>query len=119
MDEIRTQISNYRVPTEKRIVVERFKNFLIIHTSAGDRVNSTLGELFEEILIRMGGLVRHWWTDGYRILIQSTTDEYETEKLAEKIFHYDSTLPSFIEGVLRKHFPFGYEMKFIAERFGR
>jgi len=118
VDEMRTQISNFRVPTEKRIVVERFKNFLIIHTSAGDRVNSTFGELFEEILVRMGGLVRHWWNDGYRILIELTTDEYETEKLAEKLFHYDNTLPGFIEGVLRKHFPFGYEMKFIAERFG-
>jgi ATP-dependent helicase Lhr and Lhr-like helicase len=118
IDEIRAQRDVARVPTERKILVERFKNFLIIHTSAGDRVNSTLGELFEEILVRMGGLARHWWTDGYRILIELTTDEYETEKLAEKLFHYDATLPSFIEGVLRKHFPFGYEMKFIAERFG-
>jgi len=118
IDEIRVQREGAAVPTEKRIVVERFKNFLIIHTSAGDRVNSTLGELFEEILVRLGGLARHWWTDGYRILIELTTDEYETEKLAEKLFHYDGTLPGFIEGVLRKHFPFGYEMKFIAERFG-
>ena len=118
VEEIRAQHSISRVPTEKRIVVERFKNFLIIHTSAGDRVNATLGELFEEILVRMGGLARHWWTDGYRILIELTTDEYETDKLAEKLFHYDPTLPGFIEGVLRKHFPFGYEMKFIAERFG-
>jgi ATP-dependent helicase Lhr and Lhr-like helicase len=118
VDEIRTQAQVSRVPTEKRIVVERFKNFLIIHTSAGDRVNSTLGELFEEILVRMGGMIRHWWNDGYRVLIEMTTDEFETETLAEKLFHYDATLPSFIEGVLRKHFPFGYEMKFIAERFG-
>lgn len=118
IEETRAQHEVSRVPTDRRIVVERFKNFLIIHTSAGDRVNSTLGEFFEEILVRMGGLVRHWWTDGYRILIELTTDEYETERLAEKLFHYDSTLPSFIEGVLRKHFPFGYEMKFIAERFG-
>ncbi len=118
VEEIRAQREGSRVPTEKRIVVERFKNFLIIHTSAGDRVNSTLGELFEEILVRMGGLARHWWTDGYRILIELTSDEYDTEKLAEKLFHYDPTLPGFIEGILRKHFPFGYEMKFIAERFG-
>ncbi|MDA4111283.1 MAG: DEAD/DEAH box helicase [Thaumarchaeota archaeon] len=118
VDEVRAQAQVSRVPTEKRFVVERFKNFLIIHTSAGDRVNSTMGELFEEILVRMGGLVRHWWSDGYRILIELSTDEYETEQLAEKLFHYDNTLPGFIEGVLRKHFPFGYEMKFIAERFG-
>lgn len=118
VEEIKAQRSVSRVPKENRIVVEQFKNFLIIHTSAGDRVNSTLGELFEEILVRMGGLARHWWTDGYRILIELATEEFDVEKLSERLFHYDPTLPSFIEAVLRKHFPFGYEMKFIAERFG-
>jgi ATP-dependent Lhr-like helicase len=117
-NEIKNQMHCSRVPTNKRIVVEQFKNYLIVHTSFGDRVNMTLGELFEERLLRLGGLVRNWWSDGYRILIELSTEEFDLDELTKKITYYDATLPSFIEAVLRKHFPFGYEMKFIAERFG-
>jgi len=118
IDEIRSQVKLSKVPTDKRVVVERFKNYLIVHTSAGDRINTTLGELFEERLLRMGGLVRNWWSDGYRILIEFSTEEFELEQITQKLFHYDSTVVGFLDAVMRKHFPFGYEMKFIAERFG-
>ncbi len=118
IDEIRNQSQLSKVPTEQRIVVERFKNYFVIHTSAGDRVNSTLGELFEERLLRMGGLIRSWWSDGYRILLELSTEEFELQEIVEKLFHYDSTVSGFLDAVIRKHFPFGYEMKFIAERFG-
>ncbi len=118
VEETRIQSRTSSVPTDMKIVVESFRNYLVVHTSAGDRVNLTLGELFEERLLRMGGLVRNWWSDGYRILIELSTGEVDLESVTEKIFHYDPTLISFIDGVMRKHFPFGYEMKFIAERFG-
>lgn len=116
--ELDEQSIRSRLPTDKRIVIEQFKNFLIIHTSAGDRINSTLGELFEERLLRMGGLIRNWWRDGYRILVELSSHEFVPEKLVERLFAYDSTVPGFIDAILRKHFPFGYDMKFIAERFG-
>ncbi|MGI0091216.1 MAG: hypothetical protein ACREBS_05865, partial [Nitrososphaerales archaeon] len=118
LSEIKAQMNVSTVPTQDRIVIERLKNYLILHTSAGDRVNATLGELFEERLLRMGGMIRHWWTDGYRILIELSTEEYELDELVEKLFHYDDSVSGFLNGVIRKHFPFGYEMKFIAERFG-
>jgi ATP-dependent Lhr-like helicase len=118
IDEVMRQSKVSVVPTDRRMLVEHFKNYLIIHTSCGDRINMTLGELLEERLLRMGGLVRNWWSDGYRILIELSTEEFDTEELTQRMFFYDSKLPSFIEAVLRKHFPFGYEMKFVAERFG-
>lgn len=118
LDEVKAQAKSSRIPTEKLILVERFKNYLIIHTSYGDRVNLTLGELFEERLLRTGGLVRNWWSDGYRILIELSTEDFDAGQISEKLLHYDPTLPTFIDAVMRKHFPFGYEMKFIAERFG-
>jgi ATP-dependent helicase Lhr and Lhr-like helicase len=116
--EIKNQSQSSKVPTDKRIVVEQFKNYLIVHTSAGDRVNMTLGELFEERLLRLGGLIRNWWSDGYRVLMELSTEEFDLDELTKKITYYDATLPSFVDAVLRKHFPFGYEMKFVAERFG-
>lgn len=108
------------IPTEKRIVLEAFDRFLIIHASFGETVNNTLGEVYEELLSRKG-LVREWWSDGYRILLEltSTTDDLSLEEISSAIFGVDpGILEGVFKGVLHRHFPFGYYMKFIAERFG-
>ncbi|MGI0084749.1 MAG: hypothetical protein ACREBQ_06675, partial [Nitrososphaerales archaeon] len=117
LDEARSQKQLALLPTDSRIVLEKWKRYLIVHTSAGERINLTLGELFEETLLRKG-LVRHWWNDGYRILIELTTEEYDLREISELLFQYDSTKKGFLNAVIRKHFPFGYYMKFVAERFG-
>ena len=118
ISEVKRQVTNAEVPTDKRIVVEAFNRYLIIHTSAGDRINTTLGELFEEILLRAPGMIRHWWSDGYRILIELTTDEYVLEEIVAKLFQFTPGTEGFLNSIIRKHFPFGYQMKFIADRFG-
>ena len=111
------QSSAGAVPTDSRIVVEKFDRFVIVHTSSGDRINDTLGEFFEEILLREG-LIRHWWSDGYRILIELTTDELSAKEISSKLLRFEANTEGFMKAVIRKHFPFGYYMKFIAERFG-
>ncbi len=108
------------VPTDRRIVLEAFDRFLIIHASFGETVNNTLGEVYEELLSRKG-LVREWWSDGYRILLEltSTTDDLSLEEVSSAIFGIEAgVLEGVFKGVLHRHFPFGYYMKFIAERFG-
>jgi ATP-dependent Lhr-like helicase len=108
------------VPTDRRIVLEAFDRFLIIHASFGETVNNTLGEVYEELLSRKG-LVREWWSDGYRILLEltSTTDDLSLEEVNSTLFSIESgVLEGVFKGVLHRHFPFGYYMKFIAERFG-
>lgn len=108
------------VPTDKRILIEAFDRFLIIHSSFGDTVNNTLGEVCEELLSRKG-LVRNWWADGYRILLELTTmtEDMSLEELRSSLFLIElGVLEGVMKGVLHRHFPFGYYMKFIAERFG-
>jgi ATP-dependent Lhr-like helicase len=108
------------IPTERRIVIEAFDRFLIIHGCFGETVNNTLGEVFEEILSRKG-LVRNLWADGYRILLELTTptEDISLEELRSALFGIDQgVLEGIFKGVLHRHFPFGYYMKFIAERFG-
>ncbi len=108
------------VPTDKRIVLEAFDRFLIVHASFGETVNNTLGEVYEELLSRKG-LVGQWWADGYRILLELTspTDDLSLEEMRATIFDLDAgVLEGVFKGVLHRHFPFGYYMKFIAERFG-
>ena len=108
------------VPTEKRIVIEAFDRFLIIHASFGETVNNTLGEICEELLSRKG-LVGNWWADGYRILLEltTTTEELSLDELRSALFGIEQgVLEQVFNGILHRHFPFGYYMKFIAERFG-
>jgi ATP-dependent Lhr-like helicase len=108
------------VPTGNRIVLEAFDRFLIIHACFGDTVNNTLGEVYEELISRKG-LVRQWWADGYRILLELTTptQELDLEEIRTTLFGVEEgVLEGIFNGVLHRHFPFGYYMKFVAERFG-
>src|SRR5271157_2213759 len=108
------------VPTDKRMVLEAFDRVLIIHAAFGETVNNTLGELYEELLSREG-LVRQWWADGSRILLEliTTTQDLSLEEMRRKLFEVEpGALEGIFKGVLHRHFPFGYYMKFIAERFG-
>ena len=108
------------MPTDKRMLLESFDRFLIIHASFGETVNNTLGEIFEELLSR-DGMVRQWWADGYRILVEltTTTQDISLKEMRKKLFEIDEgVLEGILKGVLHRHFPFGYYMKFIAERFG-
>jgi ATP-dependent Lhr-like helicase len=108
------------IPTDTRILIEAFDRFLIVHGCFGETVNNTLGEIFEELLSRKG-LVRNWWADGYRILLEltTTTEDLSLHELRSSLFGIDQgVLEGIFKGVLHRHFPFGYYMKFIAERFG-
>jgi ATP-dependent Lhr-like helicase len=108
------------IPTDKRILLEAFDRFLIIHACFGETVNNTLGEVYEELLSREG-IVRQWWADGYRILLELTinTQDLSLETTCKQLFEIeDGVLEGIFKGVLHRHFPFGYYMKFVAERFG-
>jgi ATP-dependent Lhr-like helicase len=108
------------VPTDDRIVVEAFDRFLIVHSSFGEVVNVTLGDLIEELLARKH-LVRFWWTDPYRILYELVADtrEIDVEGLVDELLRIDDeTLEGGLKALLENHLPLGYYMKGIAERFG-
>ena len=108
------------VATDRSIVLESFDRYLIIHSCFGDTLNNTLGEIFEELLSRKA-LIRNWWSDGYRILLEltSSTEDLSLEETKAILFGIDDgVLEGVLNGVLHLHFPFGYYMKFIAERFG-
>jgi ATP-dependent Lhr-like helicase len=58
------------LPTDKRIVVEAFDKYLIVHACFGEIVNRTLGGVFDTVLSDKEIIVG-WWNDGYRILIEA------------------------------------------------
>lgn len=108
------------VPTHRRMLLEAFDRFLIVHSCFGEVVNNTLGEVCEELLSRKG-LIRQWWADGYRILLEltSATEDLSLDEIRSELFGISAgVLDGVLKGILHRHFPFGYYMKFIAERFG-
>jgi ATP-dependent Lhr-like helicase len=108
------------IPHDHQILVEGFDHYLIFHLCFGERVNKTFGEIFEELMLRHG-YVRNWWSDGYRILFELTTNtvDLDLNELVEYLFHNTQEIyAGAMRSVLHRHFPFGYYMKFVAERFG-
>ena len=108
------------VPSDNLILVEGFDRYLIVNCCLGELANRILGYVIDQRLSR-DGLIRNWWADGYRILIELPVEVSESnlKHLVEKV------LPRGPEEVerdfharIRERFPFGYYMKFIAERFG-
>ncbi len=121
LEEIEEQIKmGAPIPTDRLILLEGYDRFLIFHGCFGEQVNRTLGYIFDYALSQKG-MVRNWWADGYRILIELSVNVAEsdfdglartlasiTPKQAEEAF----------DDYVKARFPFSYYMKFVAQRFG-
>ncbi len=118
---VRAQMDGgFPVPTDRRILVEGFERFLLVHTHLGERVNNTLGELLAELLSEES-LLRFWWYDGYRLLLELTTDvrELNLDDLADRLLRRkDGEVRDLLDVVLHQRTALGYYAKHIAERFG-
>jgi ATP-dependent Lhr-like helicase len=108
------------VPSDKLVLFEGFGKYLIVHLCFGESVNRTFAYVFEEILSRRG-LVRAWWLDGYRLLMELTTDTGELDLKAisrELTGLTPEQLESTYAVAAQRNFPFPSRVKFVAERFG-
>jgi len=108
------------VPTDHAVLVEAFDRYLIIHSSFGDAVNRALAYAFDEFLTERNG-VNNVWADGYRILIglPETVSRENLNRISKELFSMSEQMieRKFSEYAQRR-FPFAYNMKFIAQRFG-
>ena len=108
------------VPSDRLVLFEGFGKYLIIHLCFGESVNRTFAYTFEEMLSRRG-LVRIWWLDGYRILMELTTDTEELDlgAIARELM---GLTPEELERTYavaaQRNFPFPSRVKHVAERFG-
>ena len=121
VDEIHEHVSSgIPLPSDDLILMEGWQKYLIIHSCFGENVNRTLAYSFEEILSRKG-LIRLWYLDGYRIMMELTVDaaDLDLKGLAAQLF---GLAPDELERTYavaaQRNFPFPGRVKTVAERFG-
>jgi ATP-dependent Lhr-like helicase len=108
------------VPSDNLVLFEGFGKYLIIHMCFGESVNRTFAHAFEEALSRRG-LVRLWWLDGYRLLIELTedTEDLDLGSMAQELTGMKpEELERTYAAAAQRNFPFPARVKHIAERFG-
>jgi ATP-dependent Lhr-like helicase len=111
---------NAPLPTQDHILIEVYDRFIVVHACFGELVNRTLGGIFDAVLSERE-VISGWWTDGYRILIEAPhkPNKQEIAELPKTLFGLDDEgVDSAFSRYLDAKFPFGYKMKFVAERFG-
>lgn len=121
VEEIQYMISQgVPIPSDNRILVEGYDRYIIVHACFGESVNRTLGYIFDQLL-SSEVLIRNWWADGYRILVELTVDVDEAclEDLVKRALHVSpEDAEKAFWAYLARRFPFSYYAKFVAERFG-
>ena len=60
------------LPTQRHILIEVLDRYIVVHACFGEIVNRTLGGIFDSVLSEREAITG-WWTDGYRILIETLT----------------------------------------------
>ena len=108
------------VPSDRLVLFEGFGKYLVVHLCFGESVNRTFAYVFEEILSRRG-LVRIWWLDGYRLLMELTTDteELDLKAIARELLGLSpDDFEKTYAVAAQRNFPFPTRVKFVAERFG-
>ena len=108
------------LPTQNRIVIEVLDRYIVVHACFGEIVNRTLGGIFDSVLSEREAITG-WWTDGYRILLETThkLSRMEIEGLPKELFELtDERVDEAFLNYVNSKFPFVSRMKAIAERFG-
>lgn len=102
------------IPDEKNILVETYKDFIIIHACFGTRTNDTIGKYLAAELTNRTGVAVNIKTDPYRIILQTIAKADELKK----IFADYGKLKEMLEFTIAQSSLFKYRFMHVARRFG-
>ncbi len=108
------------LPTADLVLIETFDRYIVVHACFGETVNRTLGGVFDTVLSGRE-LINGWWTDGYRILVETPrkVSVQETQNLPQVLFGLpDEEVDRAFTKYVNAKFPFAPKLKSVAERFG-
>ncbi|BBL45331.1 ATP-dependent helicase [Nanobdella aerobiophila] len=116
MDELKNQ-ELYFYPDKNNIYIEQYKDWFIIHSPFGNKVNDSISRLLSEIISEKYGIVVGIKVDPYRILLKAG---YLKKKDIKNIF--ENVNPQEIDKILEKAIVntdlFLYKFAQVAKRFG-
>ena len=72
IETVKSHLSNFPLPTNSQVVIEKFENCVVIHSSFGTTVNDTLAMVLASLLSSKFGVNVATQTDPYRIAIISS-----------------------------------------------
>ncbi|NOZ76187.1 MAG: DEAD/DEAH box helicase, partial [Euryarchaeota archaeon] len=102
---------------DRRVVVEVFENFCVIHACFGMKVNQTLGRVFSILLSSRLGSSVTLQTDAYRIILQSPR-RLEMD-MVQELFETDFELVEpLLSKTLKRTSLFRWKFVHVAKRFG-
>jgi len=112
---LKNQIKKYPLPNEKNILIEKFNEYVVLHSLFGSLVNETLSRFISAILSADYGEIITSKTDPYRIIIKGCS----IDDVKKVLLNYK---PEDIEVILEKSLPRSSLFKFrfihVAKRFG-
>jgi ATP-dependent Lhr-like helicase len=117
-DTINAQLKHSQLPSDRRIIIEKFENCLILHACFGSAVNDTLAMILASLLGSKYGVNVATQTDPYRIALICPF-KLEPETVALEILKF---MPEDVEKVLVEALQnsdlFAWRHWHVARRFG-
>jgi len=104
----------FPIPDNRNILIENYKDFIIIHTCAGSLVNDTLGRYLAAVISAESGVAVNMKNDPYRIILQTVVDVNRVVKLLEEAEDIKTVLTSALE----RSSMFKWRFLHVARRFG-
>jgi len=115
IDDLKGQ-ERYFIPFSKKIYIEQYKDWFIIHAPFGTKVNDTLSRIISHIISQKYGIVVGIKTDPYRIILKAG---YIKRKHIKEVLE---SLPENIEDILEISVVntdlFLWKFSHVAKRFG-
>lgn len=105
---------NHIIPDDKTILIENYKDFVVIHSCFGSLVNGTLSKYIASMITAETGIAANMKSDPYRIMIQAIVKAEDVKKILEEAKNVDKVLDASLDrSSMLKH-------RFIqvAKRFG-
>ncbi|MBS3815918.1 MAG: hypothetical protein KGY45_05105, partial [Hadesarchaea archaeon] len=115
---VQEQKSEASIPTDKKILIETYKKFAVLHSYYGTKVNKTLAQILASLLSARIGASVGVRSDPYRIAFRFS-QKAEPEHLKEALENLESKhVDPLIEKVLKDSSLFRWRLLHVAKRFG-
>ncbi|MBI4174871.1 MAG: DEAD/DEAH box helicase [Candidatus Aenigmarchaeota archaeon] len=104
----------FQIPDDKNVLIENYKDFIIIHTCAGSLVNDTIGRYLSAVITGETGVAVNMKNDPYRIILQTVM---KPEKIRDIIMEAED-IESMLASAIERSSMFKWRFLHVARRFG-